>query len=141
MQTTDAGSYTLTATNSVGSTTSSAGILTVTPTIPVVNSEYNLTGFATVGAGCTGGGVIATNNSAYVQVWTPLDFANALQSAYKTAGSVKVIEIMTNLSLGWNEVGSAVQAVGPFRENNPPLLHPVLLVVGESLIDIKPRAG
>jgi pectate lyase len=141
VQSTDAGSYTLTATNSVGGAVSSAAILTVTPSIPVVNSEYNLTGFATVGAGCTGGGVIATNDPAYVQVYTPLDFANALQSAYKTAGSVKVIEIMTNLSLGWNEVGVAVQAVGPFRANTTPLLHPVLLTVGESLIDITPKSG
>ena len=127
VQSTAAGSYTLTASNSVGGAVSSAAILTVTPSIPVVNSEYNLTGFATAGTGCTGGGVIATNNSAYVQVYTPLDFANALQSAYKTAGAVKVIEIMTNLNLGWNEVGAAVQAVGPFRENTAPLLHPVLL--------------
>ena len=141
VQSTDAGSYTLTASNSVGGMVSSAAVLTVTPSIPVVNSEYDLTGFATVGAGCTGGGVVATNDPAYVQVYTPLDFANALQSAYKTAGSVKVIEIMNDLSLGWNEVGAAVQAVGPFRENNTPLLHPVLLVVGESLIDIKPKSG
>src|SRR5208282_3390835 len=93
VQTADDGSYTLTASNSVGSVTSNPAQLTVTTTVPLVNSAYNLTGFATVGAGCTGGGVIATNDPAYVQVYTPLDFANALQSAYKTAGSVKVIEI------------------------------------------------
>jgi hypothetical protein len=58
VQATDAGSYTLTASNSVGGATSSAAVLTVTPSVPVVNSEYNLTGFATVGAGCTGGGVL-----------------------------------------------------------------------------------
>ena len=141
VQTTDNGSYALTATNSVGSVTSSPAQLTVTTSIPLVNSEYNLTGFATVGAGCTGGGVIATNDPAYVQVYTPLDFANAIQSASKTAGSVKVIEIMTNLNLGWNEVGATAQAVGPFRANTTPLLHPVLLTVGESLIDIKPKSG
>ena len=127
VQTSDDGSYTLTATNSVGSTTSNPAQLTVTTSTPLVNSAYNLTGFA---QSTTGGGVIATNDPAYVQVYTPLDFANALQSAYKTAGSVKVIEIMNDLSLGWNEVGAAVQAVGPFRENTTPLLHPVLLAVG-----------
>ncbi|MGH7943365.1 MAG: immunoglobulin domain-containing protein, partial [Limisphaerales bacterium] len=137
-QSSDAGGYTLTASNSVNNVTSSEAVLTVTPSIPVVNSAYDLTGF---GRFTTGGGVIATNDPAYVQVYTPLDFANALQSAYKTAGSVKVIEIMTNLNLGWNEIGAAVQAVGPFRENAAPLLHPVLLNVGESLIDIKPRSG
>jgi pectate lyase len=141
VQAADAGSYTLNASNGVGGATSRAAVLTVTPSIPVVNSAYNLTGFATVGAGCTGGGVIATNDPAYVQVYTPLDFANALQSAYKTAGSVKVIEIMTNLNLGWNEVGTNVQAAGPFRANTAPLLHPILLNVGESLIDIKPKSG
>jgi pectate lyase len=138
VQTSDDGSYTLTATNSVGSATSNPAQLTVTTAIPLINSAYNLTGFA---QSTTGGGVIATNDPAYVQVYTPLDFANALQSAYKTAGSVKVIEIMNDLSLGWNEVGATVQAVGPFRANTTPLLHPVLLTVGESLIDIKPRSG
>jgi len=141
VQTADDGSYTLAATNTVGSTNSNPAQLTVTTTVPLVNSAYNLTGFATAGGGCTGGGVIATNDPAYVQVYTPLDFANALQSAYKTAGSVKVIEIMTNLSLGWNEIGAAVQAVGPFRANTTPLLHPVLVTVGESLIDITPKSG
>jgi pectate lyase len=138
VQTSDDGSYTLTATNNVGSATSNPAQLTVTTAIPLVNSAYNLTGFA---QSTTGGGVIATNDPAFVQVFTPLDFANALQSAYKTAGSVKVIEIMNDLSLGWNEVGATVQAVGPFRANATPLLHPVLLTVGESLIDIKPRSG
>ena len=106
--------------------------------VPVVRSWYNLTGF---GNATTGGGVIPETDPSYVKVTNALGFANALQSAYKTNGSVKVIEIMNDLSLGWNEVGSAVQAVGPFRENNPPLLHPVLLNTGESLIDIKPRGG
>jgi len=138
VQSSDGGSYAVTATNSVGSATSYPAQLTVTTTIPLVNSAYNLVGF---GQATTGGGVIATNNPAYVQVYTPLGFANALQSAYKTAGSVKVIEIMNDLSLGWNEVGATVQAVGPFRENATPLLHPVLLNVGESLIDIKPKSG
>ena len=82
MQTSDDGSYTLTATNSVGSATSNPAQLTVTTAIPLINSAYNLTGFA---QSTTGGGVIATNDPAYVQVYTPLDFANALQSAYKTA--------------------------------------------------------
>jgi pectate lyase len=138
VQPADEGSYTVTASNAVNTATSDPAQLTVTAIVPVANSDYDLTGF---GRYTTGGGVISTNNPAYVQVYTPLDFANALQSAYKTAGSVKVIEIMTNLNLGWNEVGPAVQAVGPFRENTTPLLHPVLLNTGESLIDIKPRSG
>lgn len=138
VQSGDAGSYTVTASNSVNTATSDPAQLTVTAMVPVANSDYNLVGF---GQSTTGGGVIPDTDPAYVKVYTPLDFANALQSAYKTAGSVKVIEIMNDLSLGWNEVGAAVQAVGPFRANTAPLLHPVLLTVGESLIDIKPRSG
>ncbi len=138
VQSADEGSYTVTASNSVSTATSSAAVLTVTTTVPVANSDYNLVGF---GQSTTGGGLIPDTDPAYRKVYTALDFANALQSAYKTAGSVKVIEIMNDLSLGWNEVGSAVQAVGPFRANTAPLLHPVLLNVGESLIDIKPRSG
>ena len=95
MQSTDAGSYTLTASNSVGGAVSSAAVLTVTPSIPVVNSEYNLTGFAQA---TTGGGVIATNDPAYAQVYTATRFGQCAQSARRRL--VKVIEIMNDLNLG-----------------------------------------
>ena len=52
VQTGDAGSYSATASNSVGTATSSNAVLTVTATIPVANSAYNLAGFA---QGTTGG--------------------------------------------------------------------------------------
>ena len=138
VQTADDGSYTVVASNAVNTATSDPAQLTVTATVPVADSDYDLVGF---GQSTTGGGVISDTDPAYRKVYTALDLANALQSAYKTAGSVKVIEIMNDLSLGWNEVGPTVQAIGPFRENTAPLLHPVLLNVGESLIDIKPRSG
>jgi pectate lyase len=140
VQSTDAGSYTLTATNSVGGAASSAAVLTVTPSIPVVNSAYNLVGFA---AHTTGGGLIPETDPAYRKVTNALDLANALVSAYKTSGSVKVIEIMNDLDLGWNEIGPDVQnlASTPFRSGTAPKLHPVLLVSGESVCDIKPRSG
>jgi Ig-like domain-containing protein/immunoglobulin I-set domain protein len=136
----DDGNYTITASNSVGVTASTPAQLTVTTSVIVPNSAYNLIGFA---GGTTGGGIIATNDPAYRQVFTPLDFANAILAANKTAGSVKVIEIMNDLNLGWNEIGSAVQnlASTPFRAHNPPKLHPVLLVTGMSLLDIKPKGG
>jgi pectate lyase len=136
VQNADSGSYAVTASNSVGTATSSNAVLTVTTAAPIVNSAYNLVGF---GQATTGGGVIPTNNAAYKQVFTALDFANAILSANKTANSVKVIEIMNDLDLGWNEVGAAVQTLAstPFRAHNPPQLHPRLLVTGVSLIDIK----
>jgi pectate lyase len=140
VQTTNAGSYTLTASNSVGAATSDAAVLTVTTTVSVPWSAYNLTGF---GRATTGGGVIPETDSAYVKVYTPMDLAVAIRSAYKTAGSVKVIEIMNDLDLGWKEVGTNVQSLdsNPFRSHNTPKLHPRLLNTGVSLIDIKPRNG
>ena len=140
-QTNNAGSYTVTVSNSAGSVTSSAATLTVNSGGSGGNARYNLTGFATVGAGCTGGGTIATTDPAYAQVTTPLQLATAIQAANKTAGAIKVIEIMNDLSLGWNEIGATVQAVGPFRAHATPQLHPILLTVGMSLCDIKPKSG
>jgi pectate lyase len=140
VQTTDDGSYIVTASNLIGGVTSDAAALTVTTMVPLVNSAYNLTGF---GRNTTGGGVILETDPAYRKVTNALDFANAILAASKTAGSVKVIEITTNLNLGWNEVGSAVQnlASSPFRSHTAPKLHPVLLVTGMSLCDIKPKSG
>src|SRR6185437_15781445 len=112
VQSTDAASYTLTASNSVGGAVSSTAVLTVTPSIPVVNSAYNLVGF---GGNTTGGGVIPETDPAYRKVTNALDLANALLSAYKTSGSVKVIEIMNDLDLGWNEIGTPFRILPPHR--------------------------
>ena len=113
--------------------------------LPVVMglSAFNLTGFATVGAGTTGGGIIAENDPAYAKVTTPLELANALLAANKTAGAIKVIEIMNDLDLGSIEVGAAVRALPstPFRAHQAPKLHPRLIVTGVSLIDISPKGG
>lgn len=141
-QTSNAGSYSVVVTNSAGTATSNGATLTVTTSGGGGGSSiYNLTGFATVSPGTSGGGVIATTDAAYVQVSTPLQLANAISSANKTAGAVKVIEIMNDLSLGWTEIGSTVQAVGSFRAHATPLLHPVLLQTGMSILDIKPKSG
>ncbi len=141
VQVADSGSsYTVTASNSVSAVTSNPAVLTVSATVTVVNSAYNLTGF---GNATIGGGVIAETDPAYRKVTNALDLANAILAATKTAGSVKVIEIMNDLDLGWNEVGSAVQSLpsSPFRSHATPKLHPRLLVTGVSLIDIKSKSG
>ncbi len=134
-----AGSYTLTASNNVGGAVSSAAILTVTPSIPVPDSDYNLVGF---GRNTTGGGVIPETDPAYAKVSTPLELANAVIAFNKT-GSVKVIEIMNDLDLGWNEIGPAVQNLTstPFTSAATPLLHPRLLTTGVSKLDIKYKNG
>lgn len=140
VQNSDAATYALRASNSVGSVTSSNATLTVATATALPNSAFNLAGF---GFQTTGGGVIAENNSAYRKVTNALDFAKAIADANKTAGSVRVIEIMNDLDLGWNEVGSAVQLLAstPFRAHNPPQLHPRLLTTGVSLVDIKAKGG
>ena len=135
VQLTDAGSYTLTASNSAGSATSSAAVLTVTPTIPVVNSSYNLVGF---GGNTTGGGVLADTDPNYAKVFTATDFANALNSK-----TVKVIEIMNDLNLGYTEIEASAKATSePFRNTStPPLLHPVLVQTGVSILDVQKKNG
>jgi pectate lyase len=133
VQTTNSGSYTLTASNSAG-VAMSTGVLTVTPTIPVVNTAYNLTGFGRL---TTGGGVLAETDPNYAHVYTATDLANAL-----TSKTVKIIEIMNDLNLGYNEIeASAKSNSEPFRAATTPLLHPVLLVSGVSLIDIQKKTG
>jgi len=139
VQTNDNGSYMLTATNSVGSANSDPAQLTVTTTTPVVNSAYNLVGFAQT---TTGGGIIPDTDPAYAKVTTPLELANAVLGFNKT-GSPRVIEIMNDLDLGWNEIGTSVQTLGstPFSAHNSPSLHPVLLRTGVSKMDIKYKNG
>lgn len=107
-------------------------------TAPVANSIYNLTGF---GRETIGGGTIATTDSAYRQVKTPLELAQAIQAANKTAGAVRVIEIMNDLDLGWNEIGAPTRSVGAFRAHAKALLHPRLIVTGVSVVEVKPQSG
>jgi pectate lyase len=134
VQTSSDGSYYVTASNNVGGATSTTAVLTVTPTVPVVNTAYNLVGFA---QGTTGGGVLADTDPNYAQVYTATDLANALNSK-----TVKVIEIMNDLNLGYNEIeASAKTNSEPFRPGETPLLHPVLLVTGESDVDVQKKSG
>ncbi len=134
VQTTDDGSYTAMAFNTVSTATCSPAVLTVITAVPVVYSEYNLTGF---GRNATGDGVLADTNPNYVKVYTATDLANALNSK-----TVKIIEIMNDLNLGYNEIEASAKATSePFRAHNPPQLHPVLLQTGVSLIDIQKKNG
>lgn len=103
------------------------------PTTPEVPEEgaysrYDLTGFA---YGNTGGGNIAESDSRYVKVYTATDLAQALKKGSKA----KVIEIMNDLDLGWNEIPAAAQT-SPFNKHNSALTHPVLKETGVSKIAI-----
>ena len=134
VQTADDGSYSVTASNSVGVATSSNAVLTVTTAIPVPNSAYNLVGFGRL---ATGGGVLPDTDPNYAKVFTATDFSRAISNK-----NVKIIEIMNDLNLGYNEIeATAKSGSEPFRAHNPPQLHPVLLVTGVSLIDIQKKNG
>jgi len=134
VQTSDDGNYTVAASNLVGTATSDTAVLTVTAAAPVVNTEYNLTGF---GRNATGGGVLPDTDPNYAKVYTATDLANAINSK-----TVKIIEIMNDLNLGYNEIEASAKASSePFRAHNPAQLHPVLLRTGVSLIDIQKKNG
>lgn len=143
VQVTDAGDYDVIVENPAGFSLSSTATIAVATEPTGSLSAFNLTGFATVGAGTTGGGLIPESSPAYVKVTNALELANAVSAAARTAGAVKVIEIMNDLNLGWNEIGSEVQNLPstPFRAHTTPKLHPVLLVTGMSLLDLRPKSG
>ena len=134
VQPTDEGSYTVVASNAVSTATSSAAVLTVTTALPVAYSDYDLVGF---GQNTTGGGLLPDTDPNYAQVYTATDLANALNSK-----TVKVIEIMNDLNLGYNEIEASAKAASePFRSAETPLLHPVLLQTGVSLVDVQKKNG
>jgi pectate lyase len=133
-QTNDAGTYLVIVTNSLGSATSAVATLTVSATL--LPSAYNLAGF---GQATTGGGVLADTDAGYRKVYNAVDLAVALNDK---KGIVKVIEIMNDLSLGYNEIPADARTNSePFRAHTTPLLHPVLLTSGVSLIDIQKKYG
>ncbi|ASA26290.1 hypothetical protein [Paenibacillus donghaensis] len=98
-------------------------------TAPGALSAYNLNGFSAGNAG--GGNVSESNTALYKKVYTATDLALALK---KNSG-VKVIEIMNDLNLGWNEIPAAAK-VSPFSAHNTALTHPVLLQTGVSKINM-----
>lgn len=104
--------------------------LTVLPVLRAA-SPYDLTGFS---SGNTGGGQIAeTDTARYKKVFTATDLVAALKDK-----NTRVIEIMNDLNLGWNEIPAAAK-VSPISANNTPLLHPVLLSTGVSKVVIQDR--
>ncbi|HEX5160968.1 MAG TPA: chitobiase/beta-hexosaminidase C-terminal domain-containing protein [Steroidobacteraceae bacterium] len=98
-------------------------------------TRYNLEGYA---AGVvTGGGNIPDTDPAYRKVTTATELVAALRAANaSSAAPVKVIEIMNDLDMGWNEVGTLLQADGLLRQNIAARKHPALIASGVSLLDI-----
>ncbi|GAA5172249.1 hypothetical protein GCM10025770_38120 [Viridibacterium curvum] len=99
-------------------------------------------------AGVTGGGVIPETDPGYRKVTTALELAQAIVAANKIdpgkTGRAYVIEIMNDLDLGWNEIGSAAQTLAstPFSKHaNTPKLHPKLIASDVSNLQISPKKG
>lgn len=122
----DAGAYRVVVANPLGTATSAPATLTVAPSPPP--SAFGVRGFAHT---TTGGGLLAETDANYRKVYNAADLRAALSSR-----TTKVIEIMNDLDLGWNEI-PASERTGRFRSNTAPKLHPVLLATGVSLIDIQ----
>jgi pectate lyase/fibronectin type 3 domain-containing protein len=91
--------------------------------------EYDLMGFA---AGTTGGGVLPESDTRYIKVYNAEDLAEAINRKK----GYKVIEIMNDLDLGWNELSAAAKTTAGnlIVSHNTPQTHPVLLQTGVSKI-------
>ena len=99
-------------------------------------ARYNLEGYA---AGpVTGGGNIPDSDPAYRRVTTATELVAAIRAARASdPNPVRVIEIMNDLNMGWNEVGTLLQADGILRQNIAAKKHPALIASGVSLLDIQ----
>jgi pectate lyase len=88
----------------------------------------------------TGGGNIPEDDVRYRKVTTATELVAALNAARASGENpVKVIEIMNDLNLGWNEVGTLLQAQAsnPLRQNAAAKKHPALIASGVTLLDIQ----
>ncbi|WP_168120914.1 S-layer homology domain-containing protein [Paenibacillus sp. HB172176] len=107
--------------------------VTATPTGLTVPGLYELGGFSAYN---TGGGVLEENDPAYRKVYNATDLSAALQPD----SGAKVIEIMNDLDLGWNEIPEAARTA-PFGKHNEPLMHPVLLQTSATKITVSDANG
>jgi pectate lyase len=104
--------------------------------------RYDLEGYA-AGA-VTGGGNIPEDDPRYRKVTTATELVAALKDAKASgANPVKVIEILNDLNMGYNEVGTLLtsQPGNPLRANLPAIKHPALIASGVTLLDIQDFNG
>ncbi len=95
-------------------------------------AAYDLVGFAQA---ATGGGALADTGPNYRKVTNADELVAALASK-----TVKVIELMNDLNLGWNEIPASARQ-GAIRSESTPLLHPVLKRTGVSVVDVQNHDG
>jgi pectate lyase len=123
--------YVVSAVNSFGESGNS-NQASATPTATSTAALYDLAGFARA---ATGGGLLPESDPNYRKVFTADDLVAALGNR-----NTKVIEIMNDLDLGFNEVPASART-GALRSASSPLLHPALITSGVSLIDIQDKNG
>jgi pectate lyase len=126
----DEGGYSVVVNNAAGTATSNTATLGVTDQLP--GQIYNLQGFAQA---ATGTGMVPETDPNYRKVYNANDLVAALGSK-----TTKVIEIMNDLDLGYNEVPASART-GALRVAAAPLTHPVLIASGVSTIDIQDKTG
>lgn len=106
---------------------------TAVPAGLTVPGLFEMAGFSAYN---TGGGMLEPGDAGYFQVYD----AAGLRAALAPNSGAKVIEIMNDLDLGWNEIPSEARAA-PFAKHNDPLLHPVLLQTGVTKITVDNAHG
>lgn len=107
-----------------------AAMLLCLPAVLGQTTNYGLTGFA---SGGNGGGVIAETDARYRKVTNAQGLYDALSNK-----SIKVIEIMNDLNLGWNEIPAGIKG-NLFANHNEPRTHPKLLSTGVTKIYVQDR--
>ena len=109
---------------------------------PFTLSHFDVVGFAENAVSIPN---ILETDPRYVKVYNELEFIEALaRENTKTSQSVKIIEIMADLNLGYNEVINKYPIVATdyrsiFQSHNAPSIHPVLLESGISKVRIEER--
>lgn len=127
--------YVVTAYNTNGESDPSS-VVQATPMQAASFDAYKLEGFA---KGTTGGGMVPETDNAYIKVYTPTDFFEAINRKK----NYKVIEIMNDLNLGYKELtAEEIKAGGNLiKEHALPLTHPVLKETGVTLIYLEKLNG
>ncbi len=111
-----------------------------------VNSSVALFSSQGYGKNVTGGGNLQVGDADYYQVTTAEEFIKAIgrknyddksDSGFNTRPTV--VEVMNDIDLGWNKIGSTAQGFSDVIEANSPSVHPTLKQTGVSTIYIGGR--
>lgn len=107
-----------------------------------VSASFNMEGYAKA-QGVTGGGVMDTSSSSYIQVSTAEELLAALNkkdpSTNKVWDGPRVIEVMNDIDLGYNLLSDTAKSYN-VTEAATPKTHPTLIKTGVSKVYIQQRS-